>query len=131
MMLEREERRIVERAQREVDHVAVRIIERQRRAARAAEATPREHGGGVIIRLPRRPADIRLGQVHEAGEDIADRPLAHAAMTEIGRSEEHTSELQSLMRNSYAVFCLKKKHTAYTKMKVSLHQRRQTNKHRI
>src|SRR3546814_948500 len=33
------------------------------------------------------------------------------------RSEEHTSELQSLMRNSYAVFCLKKKHktTNYTK----------------
>src|SRR3546814_5516422 len=27
-----------------------------------------------------------------------------------GRSEEHTSELQSLMRTSYAVFCLKKKH---------------------
>src|SRR3546814_3328942 len=27
------------------------------------------------------------------------------------RSEEHTSELQSLMRNSYAVFCLKKKTT--------------------
>src|SRR3546814_1756201 len=27
------------------------------------------------------------------------------------RSEEHTSELQSLMRTSYAVFCLKKKHT--------------------
>src|SRR3546814_3835820 len=27
------------------------------------------------------------------------------------RSEEHTSELQSLMRISYAVFCLKKKHT--------------------
>src|SRR3546814_1858443 len=29
--------------------------------------------------------------------------------TTINRSEEHTSELQSLMRNSYAVFCLKKK----------------------
>src|SRR3546814_5900909 len=28
------------------------------------------------------------------------------------RSEEHTSELQSLMRNSYAVFCLKKKKTS-------------------
>src|SRR3546814_7597300 len=28
------------------------------------------------------------------------------------RSEEHTSELQSLMRITYAVFCLKKKHTA-------------------
>src|SRR3546814_5649058 len=33
---------------------------------------------------------------------------AHAVL-EVGlRSEEHTSELQSLMRNSYAVFCLKK-----------------------
>src|SRR3546814_1183927 len=29
---------------------------------------------------------------------------------ELARSEEHTSELQSLMRISYAVFCLKKKH---------------------
>src|SRR3546814_8693814 len=31
----------------------------------------------------------------------------------IDRSEEHTSELQSLMRNSYAVFCLKKKKNTY------------------
>src|SRR3546814_1265644 len=31
-----------------------------------------------------------------------------------GRSEEHTSELQSLMRISYAVFCLKKKNTHMT-----------------
>src|SRR3546814_8479187 len=31
------------------------------------------------------------------------------------RSEEHTSELQSLMRISYAVFCLKKKNTSITK----------------
>src|SRR3546814_10005331 len=30
------------------------------------------------------------------------------------RSEEHTSELQSLMRNSYAVFCLKKKNMIHT-----------------
>src|SRR3546814_2643877 len=34
---------------------------------------------------------------------------AHAARLLNGRSEEHTSELQSLMRISYAVFCLKKK----------------------
>src|SRR3546814_2240826 len=32
------------------------------------------------------------------------------------RSEEHTSELQSLMRNSYAVFCLKKKKTTLSKI---------------
>src|SRR3546814_2354597 len=34
---------------------------------------------------------------------------AYRAKTLRQRSEEHTSELQSLMRNSYAVFCLKKK----------------------
>src|SRR3546814_2625745 len=33
------------------------------------------------------------------------------ATLNLGRSEEHTSELQSLMRISYAVFCLKKKRT--------------------
>src|SRR3546814_1927710 len=33
----------------------------------------------------------------------------HLLLARVGRSEEHTSELQSLMRISYAVFCLKKK----------------------
>src|SRR3546814_2582230 len=36
-------------------------------------------------------------------------PIATAKIEELIRSEEHTSELQSLMRISYAVFCLKKK----------------------
>src|SRR3546814_2133142 len=38
------------------------------------------------------------------------------------RSEEHTSELQSLMRISYAVFCLKKKKKQITKQKTSIHE---------
>src|SRR3546814_1901220 len=38
-----------------------------------------------------------------------DRRQRQAHRHGIGRSEEHTSELQSLMRISYAVFCLKKK----------------------
>src|SRR3546814_5504961 len=46
-------------------------------------------------------------------EQILDRFLAEimvdAEDAVLGRSEEHTSELQSLMRTSYAVFCLKKK----------------------
>src|SRR3546814_1546469 len=41
------------------------------------------------------------------------------------RSEEHTSELQSLMRISYAVFCLKKKKTKTTKQKRNKHKHRQ------
>src|SRR3546814_355161 len=38
---------------------------------------------------------------------LAERSVPYLFLT--GRSEEHTSELQSLMRISYAVFCLKKK----------------------
>src|SRR3546814_9414003 len=41
---------------------------------------------------------------------IAD-PVDGLRRAELRRSEEHTSELQSLMRISYAVFCLKKKNT--------------------
>src|SRR3546814_1791827 len=44
---------------------------------------------------------------------LAGLPLPKSAMPEM-RSEEHTSELQSLMRISYAVFCLQKKHTIKT-----------------
>src|SRR3546814_3013166 len=42
------------------------------------------------------------------------RVTADAAFADILRSEEHTSELQSLMRISYAVFCLKKKNAYST-----------------
>src|SRR3546814_7021787 len=44
-----------------------------------------------------------------------DAPVQVVAVAEQGRvrSEEHTSELQSLMRHSYAVFCLKKKNRTY------------------
>src|SRR3546814_5808740 len=47
-----------------------------------------------------------------AGLDLLDRDADRqwpASRRRVGRSEEHTSELQSLMRISYAVFCLKKK----------------------
>src|SRR3546814_5350664 len=40
----------------------------------------------------------------------------------VRRSEEHTSELQSLMRISYAVFCLKKKKEYYTKSENRRHK---------
>src|SRR3546814_6940749 len=60
---------------------------------------------------------LGLGLHAVAGVDQDDRQVAggstggHIAgvLLMAGRSEEHTSELQSLMRISYAVFCLKKK----------------------
>src|SRR3546814_2166389 len=62
----------------------------------------------------RRPADRRLVDVDDlvelvnAVDAIAQRMLCRGI-----RSEEHTSELQSLMRISYAVFCVKKKKNQY------------------
>src|SRR3546814_4520292 len=44
--------------------------------------------------------------VNQAAEALAEKG---AELIAVNRSEEHTSELQSLMRISYAVFCLKKK----------------------
>src|SRR3546814_2401252 len=53
------------------------------------------------------PAELRSTGAHIVELDVTDPGLVDAAVRE--RSEEHTSELQSLMRISYAVFCLKKK----------------------
>src|SRR3546814_7346981 len=53
------------------------------------------------------PLDRKTSPI-SAAPSITDRPTP-AAVAIIIRSEEHTSELQSLMRISYAVFCLKKK----------------------
>src|SRR3546814_8509488 len=47
------------------------------------------------------------GIIRIEGEDVTH--FEQGERTKTRRSEEHTSELQSLMRNSYAVFCLKKK----------------------
>src|SRR3546814_4874509 len=57
----------------------------------------------------RRRADLRWLQHKDVGYAVDH----HAYNARLQRSEEHTSELQSLMRISYAVFCLKKKKTNY------------------
>src|SRR3546814_7617138 len=45
---------------------------------------------------------------HDGGQDQPVNPTTDMRIEPVDRSEEHTSELQSLMRISYAVFCLKK-----------------------
>src|SRR3546814_9173359 len=50
-----------------------------------------------------------LSQIDSDHQFNIGSPFLRAGLTRIARSEEHTSELQSLMRISYAVFCLKKK----------------------
>src|SRR3546814_6561777 len=69
---------------------------------------------GVVVVEPRRAvriaADVR--DVGAAEGEIVDA-IGGVVGQAVARSEEHTSELQSLMRISYAVFCLKKKKYKY------------------
>src|SRR3546814_7314022 len=83
------------------------------RARREPGAVPRLEADG------RRSGATCAGRRHAARCDSGTRaeigiispagPVARHAVLHRPRSEEHTSELQSLMRISYAVFCLKKK----------------------
>src|SRR3546814_10323413 len=70
-----------------------RYARRPSRAAAAGGENGRCGGGRGLRRFPGRPGPVGV------------------------RSEEHTSELQSLMRISYAVFCLKKKKNKYSTKK--------------
>src|SRR3546814_4747567 len=64
-----------------------------------------DHRDGVVARRGRR----RERAARVDGALIRESPSEGSSWSEASRSEEHTSELQSLMRISYAVFCLKKK----------------------
>src|SRR3546814_6552769 len=72
---------------------------------RSAEAGADCHGDSATV-WPR-----RLSVSNPRGFALSKRPSTANTLVlpPFGRSEEHTSELQSLMRISYAVFCLKKK----------------------
>src|SRR3546814_2949283 len=77
-----------------------------------------DHGGAMFANARGDPRDLPLviigglddgmSEHFSKGDEIALR-VDHHLLHQLGRSEEHTSELQSLMRISYAVFCLTKK----------------------
>src|SRR3546814_1049245 len=72
---------------------------RSRRAGNPAVTVQRHHGEAVM--------PTRL--THQFTAAATMLAVIGAVQAASNRSEEHTSELQSLMRISYAVFCLKKK----------------------
>src|SRR3546814_9195825 len=72
-------------------------------------ALPRQ-GGGRPELPPRHRQGLQLRRVHAPDVGAGRHPRADVRL----RSEEHTSELQSLMRISYADFSLKKKIKTYT-----------------
>src|SRR3546814_6453350 len=82
----------------------------------AREAGDRDRRAGVLGRRLEHLGDLGLAvddvdllQQHDLLVELAQAALDHLGDDVLGlRSEEHTSELQSLMRISYAVLCLKK-----------------------
>src|SRR3546814_8263792 len=90
----------------------------------------------IILNLPATveaaTANIYADQIEYFGKNLPNRDAAILSLHThndrgtgvAARSEEHTSELQSLMRISYAVFCLKKKteNTRSKEVQVELHQ---------
>src|SRR3546814_3525410 len=97
-------------------------LERKRRSAAVRPAEGHEYGALAAVVDHLRRIDVAIAIEVDVGRDaetrlrekcILRRRLAHRFRRDrapcVLRSEEHTSELQSLMRISYAVFCLKKK----------------------
>src|SRR3546814_4740689 len=95
------------------------VHERRRADRRLARKTPVEERAGIAAKVeikPGRHFHQEVVRVLPIDERFAIRRLPACEKDGIAalshqriRSEEHTSELQSLMRISYAVFCLKKK----------------------
>src|SRR3546814_8893620 len=69
-----------------------------------------------------------VAKAAEAARIENERRLDRLATSIARRSEEHTSELQSLMRISYAVFCLKKKKRNTHKNDTKQEEEKQTNR---
>src|SRR3546814_5200613 len=91
------------------DQDAYALLSQQRTAA--AQAAQRFDDEIISLKTLRRFHDEdgkSCFEEVELAQDEGNRPT-----TTLERSEEHTSELQSLMRISYAVFCLKKKTIIY------------------
>src|SRR3546814_2322362 len=86
---------------------------RRRRLSSSTPCNSRDATHGTCTDEPD-SAPIHESTIAERGTAHAANPAEPAGMSispaeQTKRSEEHTSELQSLMRISYAVFCLKKK----------------------
>src|SRR3546814_5533063 len=98
--------------------------QRQRQRYRAAQPPPDHDNaiGPADTRAETRQAKQRQHTEHHdgaraQGNDKQQKDQQYLAPGNLGRSEEHTSEVQSLMRISYAVFCLKKKKQQQQKTK--------------
>src|SRR3546814_4097656 len=86
-----------------------KVRRKGRRTQRSLQSASTPHKGHKSHSQP----GITLSHAQHAATSGSTLP-SRCVPARTSRSEEHTSELQSLMRISYAVFCLKKKNIQYT-----------------
>src|SRR3546814_7623589 len=105
---------------------------------RGADVPLHQFVGDIIVFVQKLPRDVKGDAARTMARDGLLEPLrdeverlvpTRSFVTDHGRkqaarSEEHTSELQSLMRISYAGFCLKKKKKKHTKYTTTLKHKR-------
>src|SRR3546814_5261120 len=89
--------------------VAVQVDDRQRPVQRLGAFADGRQRFAVDRVHPALDDTGGEGEESERGDRDDEQDTENTATHRLCRSEEHTSELQSLMRNSFAVFCLKKK----------------------
>src|SRR3546814_3036880 len=101
----------IEKVVDHINHIAIPRIDQQRIVIIANPAHRPVCRRETIIIWVVNPVIAGKKQIVQVNAD----GIATIAVVPSARSEEHTSELQSLMRISYAVFCLKKKTTNTTR----------------
>src|SRR3546814_4295851 len=95
----------------------------QRGAGQAFAILPSQNATGNFVKVVQR-VPVRIVFDTKNAPDPRDYPIGPGM-----RSEEHTSELQSLMRISYAVFCLKKKKSNQQNKQLNTHSDTQHTQH--
>src|SRR3546814_943154 len=115
-------------------HIMAAIEERQQKIAEGLAAADNSQKAlaqaqdqvNEELKVARAKANEIIEQAHQRANQIVDaaktEAIAEGTRQKALRSEEHTSELQSLMRISYAVFCLQTKHnTQHAEPKPHIH----------
>src|SRR3546814_8736581 len=108
------------------------MIRRPTRSTRTDTLVPyttpfrsRKVAGSPVKPITSTSGNSRRTSSHSAGLSSMNTRLEISMLSSLARSEEHTSELQSLMRISYAVFCLKTTthhdHIQYVNTATTLH----------
>src|SRR3546814_52413 len=124
-LLDRQHARVVGGLADELEHRRERVERVVQQHVAGGHALEDRVDIGQLARHERRVLQVRAVDLVVDLDDAVEVDRAVDAIHRVGRqlevrSEEHTSELQSLMRISYAVFCLKKKKTKHNSTNYTL-----------